>query len=150
MPLQLGGHETERPRVLTWDPEVPTQVEEAVKTRHELELQGFQPRGLKPYQTWLDKGELVLDPPPKPANQNVMRILSQNGDDRVVWDRTCPDQVKEAFKKFKELLKKGYTAFVVLASGERGHKISEFDPGLQEILLQEGTELVMVPKTVPG
>lgn len=148
MALQLGGIETERPRVLTWDPEVADQVNEAIKARIELEQQGFRPREAQP--EWTQEGELVLDPPPRPENMNVMRILSQNGDDRVVWDRTSPSQVREAFTKFKELLAQGYAAFTVLAGGRRGHKLTEFDPGLEEILMSKDVELVMVPKTVPG
>lgn len=143
MPLQLGGLETTRPQVVTWDPEVNDQVTEARQRVASLIAQGYQKRKD-------EDGEVVLDPPPKGDNINVFRVLSQNGDDRIVWDRTDPLQVKEAFRKFKELLKKGYTAFTVLANGKRGHKITEFDPGLMEILMAKGTEVLMVPKTVPG
>lgn len=143
MPLQLGGLETTRPQVVTWDPEVNAQVTEARQKIAELVAQGYR-------EKQVDEGEVVLDPPPKAPTTNVMRILSQNGDDRIVWDRTNAAQVKEAFLKFKELIKKGYTAFATLANGQKGHKITEFDPGLMEILLSKDTEILMVPKTVPG
>lgn len=47
------------------------------------------------------------------------------------------------------LLKKGYTAFAMLASGKRGHKITDFDPALQEILFSN-REVLLVPPTIPG
>lgn len=135
MPLQLGGIETERPQVITWDPSVGDQVMEADSRVADLVTQGYKVRKT-------NGCSVTLDPPPLDPNIGVFRILSQNGDDRVVWDRTIPAQVKDAYKKFKELMKKGYTAYATLASGKKGHKITEFDPGLQEILL--------VPTTVPG
>jgi hypothetical protein len=146
MPLQLqvnDGPETARTQVITWDPDVYAETADARKRRAELEQQGFK-------VSKESDGEVVLDPPLRPENMNVFRVLSDAGDDRIVWDRTCPQQVKEAYQKFKELLKAGYTAFVVLASGKKGHKITEFDPSLQEILMAKGTEIMMVPKTVPG
>ena len=135
MPLQLGDVSTDRPHVITYDPAVHAQVQEALQRRVSLEAQGYRVSREEP-------GELVLDPPAANPNHGVFRILSQNGDDRIVWDRTDPSQVREAFAKFKELLAKGYTAFATLATGKKGHKITEFDPGLQEIL--------MIPSTIPG
>ncbi|APU88919.1 hypothetical protein Rctr197k_113 [Virus Rctr197k] len=142
MPLQLGGVETSRPAIVTWDPKVAAEVADAVKQRIALVAQGFKLRDEK-------EGEAVFDPPPTGPNIHVFRILSQNGDERVVWDRLDPKQVKEAYAKFKELVAKGYTAFATLASGKRGHKITEFDPGLEEVLLAS-KEVLFVPSTIPG
>ena len=143
MPLQLGGIETARSRVVVWDPAVMVQANDARATMDKLLKQGFRLRST-------DEGEAILDPPPKPENINVFRVLSQNGDDRIIWDRTNPQQVKEAFATFKGFMAKGYSAYAVLANGKRGHKITEFDPGLQEILCAKGTEVVLVPATCPG
>ena len=137
MPLDMGGIETERPQVVVWDKTRPEQREEAETRMEELRTQGFQ---LVSFSA--TNGVAHFMPPPRNENLGCMRILSQNGDDRLVWDRTMKDQVKEAFKKFKELMKKGYTAYAATSDGVKGHKITEFDPGLQEIIL--------VPKTVPG
>jgi len=142
MPLQLGGVETERPQMIVFDPAVEAEVKEALARRTKLLAQGFR---LKREEA----GAIELEPPPKGEHVGVMRILSKEGDERLVWDRREPDQVREAFKKFKELLKAGFTAFAVLANGKKGHKLTEFDPGLQEILMRKG-EMVMVPATMPG
>jgi hypothetical protein len=139
----MGGVETMRPQTVLWDTTIDDQIREAKERIAKLVAEGF--RIIRE-----GAGECALEPPAKPEYLNVFRILSQNGDDRVVWDRTDPLQVKEAFRKFKELVAKGYTAFVTLANGKRGHKITEFDPGLEEILMAPGTEVMMVPKTVPG
>lgn len=142
MPLQLGGIETDRPQIIAYDPAIAAEVQEALARRTRLVKQGYLLKKEEP-------GEIHLDPPPKGPHIGVFRILSQNGDERLVWDRRDAKQVREAFTKFKELLKKGYTAFTVLANGARGHKLTEFDPGLQEILMT-AKEVLMVPPTIPG
>lgn len=135
MPLQLGGAETDRPHLITWDPAIVKEVNDALAHQQRLEAQGYR-------TTRQREGEVVLEPPPRGPNIGCFRILSQNGDDRLVWDRTIPKQVKDAFRKFKELIQKGYTAYATRRDGSKGHKITDFDPGLQEILF--------VPSTVPG
>lgn len=135
MPLQMGGVETERAQRILWDPNSADELLEANDRIESLTQSGFEVQ-------YIMDGEARLMPPPMNPNKGYMRILSENGDDRVVWDRTVKDQVKEAFKKFTELVKKGYTAYVASATGARGHKITEFNPGLQEIIL--------IPKTVKG
>lgn len=135
MPLVLGGVETARPQTIVWDNVIPAEVVEAQQRISELKTQGFVLRTM-------EEGEAVLDPPPKDPNIGVFRILSDKGDERLVWDRRSGPEVKDAYKKFGELLKKGYTAYAVDMAGDRGHKITEFDPALEEIIL--------VPGTVPG
>ena len=142
MPLQMGGIETKRAQTLSWDPTMSEQMIEAQKKISILTRQGFTLE----YET---EGEARLIPPPRDPNIGCFRVLSDNGDDRIIWDRRIKEQVKEAFQKFKELMKKGYTAYAATSSGERGHKITEFDPGLEEIILG-GKEAILVPKTVPG
>jgi hypothetical protein len=135
MPLQLGDVSTERAQIISYDPASTAQVAEAVARESTLVRQGFivRERG---------EGKVELDPPPRGPNIGVFRILSDNGDDRIVWDRSAADQVRDAFKKFKELLGKGYRAYATVTGGRKGHQIEDFDPGLEEILL--------VPGTVPG
>lgn len=141
MPLNLGI-ETERPQLITYDPAIAAEVKDALARRASLVAQGFVAKKEEP-------GAIHLEPPPLGTDVLLFRVLSPNGDDRIVWDRTKPDQVKEAFVKFKEFIAKGFTAFAVMASGKKGHKISEFDPSLQEILLTV-KEILMVPATMPG
>jgi len=135
MPLQLGDASTDRPHIVTWDPEVYEQVADARKQIKDLEAQGYVRGAYAP-------GEVVLQPPERNPNIGVFRVLSQNGDDRIVWDRTDPAQVREAYTKFNALIAKGYAAYATHSDGRKGHKIDLFDPGLQEIIL--------VPGTVPG
>jgi hypothetical protein len=142
MPLQLGGTDTMRPQLIGWDPTFYEQLIEAQKEIQKLKNQGF----IIDYEK---EGEARLVPPSRDPNIKVFRILSENGDDRLIWDRRIKDQVKDAFKKFKEFMKKGYSAYVTFSDGSPGHKIPEFDPSLEEILLK-ASEVTMVPKTCPG
>jgi len=142
MPLQIGGVETKRKQVIVWDPSDKHQLRDAMNRVLELKNEGFNVLSN-------DDGEIVMSPPGRDPNIGLFRILSQNGDDRVIWDRRNKDQVREAFQKFRELLDKGYTAYAATPDGGRGHKITAFDPGLEEIILGAG-EAILVPKTVPG
>lgn len=135
MPLVMGDASTDRPQQITFDPACPAQGREARARYKQLRKRGYRLRRREP-------GALLLDPPIKSPHVGLFRTLSQNGDDRLVWDRRNAKQVKEAYQKFKELTARGYTAFVGLANGKRGHKLDDFDPGLEEIL--------MIPPTVPG
>ena len=87
-------------------------------------------------------GELVLEPPPRPPDTGLMRIMSQNGDDRIVWSRRVADEVREAYDRFKELIDKGYRAYAILADGSRGHELFAFNPTIEESLLVPTGELV--------
>jgi len=151
--LKLGGIETDRPQTVVWNPEVYDEIKEARERVADLEKQGYVLREK-------DDSQAILDPPKRDDNIGVFRILSQNGDDRLIWDRRDKEQVKEAFKKFKEYLKDDYTAYAVRSDGSRGHKLTEFDHRLEEIIcgkLNEETgerepagEALLVPKMVPG
>lgn len=129
MPLCLQPTSAPPQRVL-WNPMVPSEVDDALALIKELTDQGFRASDGS-----LPEGELVLSPPPRSAYQGVLRIMSQNGDDRIVWDRRMPTQIREAYDRFKELLRKGYRAYAILADGARGHELFEFDPMVQECLL---------------
>ena len=74
--------------------------------------------------------------------KRTMKILSQSGDDRIVWDSDNGQEAKEAKKKFAELLNKGYKAYSVDVQGKRNRRIEEFDVEAEEIL--------MVPPTAKG
>jgi hypothetical protein len=74
--------------------------------------------------------------------KKTMKILSQTGDDRIVWDNEDGPEAMEAKAKFIELLDKGYKAYSVDVNGKKNHRIKEFDVEAEEIL--------MVPKTAKG
>jgi len=137
MPLIMGGVETERANLIVFDTEVQEQVDEAAAKVAELIGKGFTLDDSRSCP-----GEVHLIPPKKNPSMGFMRVLTKNGDDRIVWNRDYPDQIKDAYKMFKDLLAKGYTAFVAMANGEKGHTIGEFDPLAEEI--------IMVPGTMPG
>jgi hypothetical protein len=74
--------------------------------------------------------------------KSVMMILTEKGDERLVWDKDNGREAKQAKRKFLELLAKGYTAFSVDHVSEKNRKIKEFDVDAEEIL--------MVPEIVKG
>lgn len=145
LPVQKAKGPYARPQMVVWNPEVYDEATEARERIAELKNQGFTP-------TSEAEGAVELAAPLRDENKRCFRILSQNGDDIIVWDRRVAAQVKQAYKKCKELLDKGYTAYTIMRDGSRGHKITEFNPALQEILMGAGeaVEAVFVPKTVPG
>ena len=75
-------------------------------------------------------------------HQQVIKILTENGDDRVTWDKDNGKQAKEAKAKFLEFVKKGYKAYSVDVEGQKNRPIEEFDVDAEEIL--------MIPPTVKG
>lgn len=138
--LQLADASTERPKQIQWDPTIPQDWEDAEKTIKKYRDQGFTLRAVAGN---LEKGGVaVMDPPARDPNLILFRVLSDEGDTRLVWDRREPDQVKEAYVRFKEMLDKGYTAFAIRSDGKKGSRLEEFDPLHEEIL--------MVPRTMPG
>lgn len=75
-------------------------------------------------------------------NLQVIKILTENGDDRITWDKDNGRQAKEAKSKFLEFIKKGYKAYSVDIEGQKNRPIEEFDVDAEEIL--------MIPPTVKG
>jgi len=127
MPLQLGGIETMRPQVVTWDPNVYEEATEARQLIAKLKDDGFSVHS----ET---EGTVVLKPPEMDPNKGVFCVLTDNGDDRIVWDRRNSEEVKDAYREFKRYIDEGYKAYVVRSDGSRGHKITDFDYALEEII----------------
>ncbi len=128
MSLRLGDSTTARPQLVTWDPGQYGEVEDARKRIADLEADGFSVDGEV-------DGEVRLTPPGRRPNESLMRILSQNGDDRLVWDRLVGDEVRDALKKFNELIAKGYRAYAATVDGKKGHRIDMFNHILEEIIM---------------
>ena len=74
--------------------------------------------------------------------ENVLKILNEKGDERIVWKKEDGRAAKQAKKKFEEFLKKNYMAYSVDSRGRKNRRIHEFDVDAEEIL--------MVPPTVKG
>jgi hypothetical protein len=145
MPLILNTVETERQKEFCWDPEnesesceVHTEIKDLVAKGYDLKL-------------YLSSGTALLLPPAKKDTEFTFRILSENGDDRIVWDRTDHKQVMEAKKTFNNYLNKGYKAYTVKQhGGGKGNRIDSFDDLLEEVVMQKGDEALLVPPTMPG
>lgn len=144
--LSLNTPASERPHRIVWNPESTTDIKEASEKITELLTQGWKVTSTTP-------GQAVLSPPDRPEHQGLMRILDESGDSRLLWDRRKPDEVKEAFAKFKELTGKGYKGFLVRSDGSKGSRLDEFDALLGEILMGKGgkkDDILMVPPTMPS
>lgn len=139
MPLCLETYAAPPQRIL-WDPTVSAEVDEALAKLRDL----VQNQQFRVVSGNIRQGELLLKPPPKPPDTGLMRIMSQNGDDRIVWSRRVAAEVREAHDKFKKLVEKGYRAYAILSDGSRGHELADFDPMVEECLL------VPTGKLVPG
>jgi len=64
-----------------------------------------------------------------------MRILDETGDSNVEWDINNKDSIKKAKKQFDDLIKKGYTAFVVNNDGSQGKKVDEFNFEYEKVIM---------------
>jgi len=73
---------------------------------------------------------------------NQLIVLNNEGDVRVTWSPIKPTEVEAAHKMYDDLRAKGYAAFSVKESGAKNELITEFDPGLEKI--------IMTPRIVGG
>lgn len=145
MPLMLNPVETERPKQLMWDPTNKEEADEMGATISTLTALGYD----GPVD--LAEGVAVLVPPALNGSQFVFRVLSENGDDRLVWDRRSTQQVAEARQTFKEYIDKGYKAYVVRrCGGKLGVEVESFDEVYEEVVMAKNKEALLVPPVVPG
>ena len=71
-----------------------------------------------------------------------MKVMSVEGDVKVVWDPSNDDEVDAAEDQFNSLMKKGFSAYSVKKDGDKGRRVEKFDPKLES--------LIMVPEIVGG
>lgn len=159
MPLQLNAPDPAmdlRKRII-WDPDIASDVLEAQEKVEKLREQGFVVFSSEP-------GEMVMQPPARDHGMCLMRVLDDNGDTRLVWNRRDQGEVEEARAKFDEYVKKGYRAYLCRSDGSKGRRIETFDSLLEEMILMEKKEAekhdaaqgwaqpeaIMVPRTHPG
>jgi len=130
-------------RRIVWDSTKLKEVDEAKALIREYRSQGYIVTKID--GALLDKFVPSLEEVIVKAQKvikRVLKILSTEGDTRVVWDKENGQEAKEAKAKFEEMLGKGYTAFSVDSKGRKNRKIEEFDLDAEEIL--------MVPPTARG
>jgi hypothetical protein len=161
MPLQLNTPDPAmdlRKRIV-WDPCVASDVLEAQDKVKSLREQGFKP---VPDQCF--NGQMVMEPPARADGLFLMRVLDDNGDTRLVWNRRDQAEVDEARAKFDEYIKKGHRAYVCRSDGTKGRRVETFDSMMEELILMEKRaaekhdaskgwgqpEAIMVPRTHPG
>lgn len=129
---------------IVWDSMRLKEVDEAKSRIMQLKRQGhpvFLADGITPMERFSSQLEEVVVKAKK-LTKSILKILSEEGDTRLTWDRENGNEALEAKKKFTDLLKQGYTAYSVDVNGKKNRKIEEFDVDAEEIL--------MVPKTVKG
>jgi len=98
--------------------------------------------------------ELVLEEVKR--GQVVFTVLGPTGDDRLCWDCSDPEQVKEALTRFDEMINKGFIAFLIDDEGNQTEQINKGDwqrmdvRQREEILFKKPQEVRCVPQLVGG
>lgn len=66
---------------------------------------------------------------------NALIVLTPtDGDRKHLWDPSVPAETADARRRFGELVGSGYRAYRVGRRGQRGDRITDFDPEAGEIL----------------
>lgn len=129
-----------------WDSRNKKQVEEAKQWFVSFKRKGVQIQDAdgKPVQYFRPYFEelVAIASTEDLKGKRLLKILCEKGDERVVWDSNNGRQAMEAKEKFRDLIKKGYSAYSVDARGKKNRRIKEFDVEAEEIL--------MVPPTAKG
>ena len=163
MPLQLNPDEAcvELSKRIIWNHLDPNEDKEAQEKIKKYQEQGFMVHDILENK---EVKEFVLVPPEMHPETAIMRILDDNGDSRILWNRNNVDEVQEAKDKFEEYKKKGYKAYVCRRDGSKGSKVDTFDVLMEELIMADqhqsekpsdsisrrNSEAVLVPPTHPG
>ena len=128
---------------VVWDSKSLKEIDEAKAIIMQYKRAGYeiQLEDGSPMERWSPTYEEVVIKA-TPTRKNTMKILSESGDDRIVWDVEDSEESQHAKNKFDELIKKGYKAYSVDLNGKKNIRIEEFDVEAEEIL--------MVPPTAKG
>lgn len=142
MPLSLDNSpQTARPITFTIDPESIEQSKEMIDNVRSKLNEGYEIE-------LFDEMMVEMTPPERDSHQMVFRILTENGDDRLVWDRRDLSQIKEARDKFDEYLTQGYSAYLIRFDGKKGSKLEHFNDILE--MIEFSKEAILVPSSSPG
>lgn len=128
---------------IIWDSANKHEVEEAKQTILRYKRLGYKIvlADGQPFEKFRPTLEQVVVKAERVLKQ-VLKILTDKGDERLTWDRDNGLEAMEAKKKFEEFIGKNYKAYSVDATGKKQRRIEEFDVDAEEIL--------MVPPTVKG
>jgi len=72
----------------------------------------------------------------------TMKVMDPTGHSTISWDSNISTEVEAARAMYTTLVDRGYQAFRVGKSGQRGERITSFDPHAEEV--------IMVPQMVGG
>lgn len=129
---------------IVWDKCKLKEIDEAKKRFLEFKRQGYKTT-LEDKTTLVERFNPALETIvilTEKITKSVMKILTEKGDERLVWDKERSMEAKQAKEKFNELINKEYKAYSVDKKGKKNRKIIEFDIDAEEIL--------MIPNTVRG
>jgi hypothetical protein len=155
MPLQLSRQAAPLPQRIVWNPDLVTDRDAAQARIAQLVAQGYHCQGVQ-------AGEALLTPPGRAVDQLLIRVLDDNGDSRLLWDRRVPAECADARAKFDRYLQQGYRAYVTRSDGSKGARVETFDALMEEIIVAPGQpgdrplgergarEGILVPPTHPG
>ena len=63
-----------------------------------------------------------------PSGHILFEVMSNNGDDKYIWDTTNPTSIEIARETFNKFRAKGFLAYKVTGEkGEKGEMMTEFD-----------------------
>lgn len=154
---------------IDWDPTKKKEVEEAKvyfrRAKYYEKRAVVNEKGEPLEHFHPDIGHFRVLPTQLTKGQLAIRIHDETGDQRLIWDSTDPDEVKEAAERFNKLIEKGWKAYAILPDGSKGRRIWGFDAQHEEVYFDEKKEklssklkkfvedfgeIVMLPKTYPG
>lgn len=128
---------------IIWDKSRLKEIDEAKSTIMSYKREGYEV--LKADGTPMERFHPNLEEVLVKARKickRVLKILTEQGDERVVWDKEKGLEAKQAKKDFIKFLDKKYKAYSVDVKGKKNRRIYEFDVDAEEIL--------MIPPTSKG
>lgn len=77
----------------------------------------------------------VVEQSTAPQDCGMFRILSKDGDTRVVWNKLSLAEVRDAKEMFDDLVDKGMIPYLVGIDGKASTQVmSQFDPSAEEVI----------------
>lgn len=64
-----------------------------------------------------------------------MRIISTEGDTKIIWDKNNAEEVAAAKKVFDDLKAKRFMSYKVDDKGDKSEVIREFDPNAEKLIM---------------
>jgi hypothetical protein len=75
-------------------------------------------------------------------------MLSSKGDERHIWDSCDPKQITEALEKFEDLLKRGFSAFLVGVDGVKSKMLKSGDFNKEDV--RQAEEILFIQPIAGG